>query len=58
MAVVLAAYGCQYAMHLDMNAPEHTYFALYKAGGGKLVMNGAANTYNGPTTISVSSAAK
>jgi hypothetical protein len=36
MAVVLAAYGCQYAMHLDMNAPEHTYLALYKAGGGKL----------------------
>jgi hypothetical protein len=36
MAVVLAAYGCQYAMHLDMNAPEHTYLALYRARGGKL----------------------
>jgi hypothetical protein len=36
MAVVLAAYGCEYAMHLDMNAPEHTYLALYKPGEGKL----------------------
>ena len=36
MAVVLAAYGCRYAMHLDMNAPEHTYLALYRARGGKL----------------------
>ncbi len=36
MAVVLASYGCQYAMHLDMNAPEHTYLALYREEGGKL----------------------
>lgn len=36
MAVVLASYGCGYAMHLDMNAPEHTYLALYRAGEGRL----------------------
>jgi hypothetical protein len=36
MAVVLASFGCQYAMHLDMNAPEHTYLALYRAKGGRL----------------------
>ncbi|MBK8595062.1 MAG: hypothetical protein IPN83_05635 [Holophagales bacterium] len=36
MAVVLASYGCQYAMHLDMNAPEHTYLALYREQGGRL----------------------
>jgi len=29
MARVFQAYGCHYAMHLDMNAPEHTYLALY-----------------------------
>ncbi|MGE0173568.1 MAG: hypothetical protein AB7T49_12295 [Oligoflexales bacterium] len=29
MAKVFAAYGCQYAMHLDMNALEHTYLAIY-----------------------------
>lgn len=29
MARVFQAYGCRYAMHLDMNALEHTYFALY-----------------------------
>ena len=36
MALVLASYGCQYAMHLDMNAPEHTYLALYREKDGKL----------------------
>ncbi len=36
MAVVLASYGCHYAMHLDMNAPEHTYLALYRAREGRL----------------------
>lgn len=36
MAVVLASFGCQYAMHLDMNAPEHTYLALYREKDGKL----------------------
>jgi len=29
MARVFQAYGCLYAMHLDMNALEHTYLALY-----------------------------
>jgi len=29
MARVFVAYGCRYAMHLDMNALEHTYLALY-----------------------------
>ena len=29
MASVFRAYGCSYAMHLDMNALEHTYLALY-----------------------------
>ena len=30
MARLFQAYGCKYAMHLDMNALEHTYLALYK----------------------------
>lgn len=34
MARVFQAYGCKYAMHLDMNALEHTYLAVY-AGQGK-----------------------
>jgi len=34
MARVLQAYRCRYAMHLDMNALEHTYFALYVSQGG------------------------
>ncbi len=35
MARVFQAYGCQYALHLDMNALEHTYLALYsKKGSG------------------------
>ncbi len=29
MARVFQAYGCRYAMHLDMNALEHTYLAVY-----------------------------
>lgn len=32
MADVLAAYGCRYAMLLDMNALEHTYLALHLPG--------------------------
>lgn len=32
MARVFQAYRCQYAMMLDMNALEHTYFAFYRAG--------------------------
>jgi hypothetical protein len=33
MARVFQAYGCRYAMHLDMNALEHTYLALYLRKG-------------------------
>lgn len=33
MAHVFQAYGCSYAMHLDMNALEHTYLALYPRSG-------------------------
>ncbi|WP_212524812.1 hypothetical protein [Actibacterium sp. MT2.3-13A] len=35
MARTFQAYGCQYAMLLDMNAPELTYLALYVNSGGK-----------------------
>lgn len=38
MARVFQAYNCSYAMHLDMNALEHTYMALYppKKGGERI----------------------
>lgn len=29
MARIFQAYGCSYGMHLDMNALEHTYLAIY-----------------------------
>lgn len=35
MARTFEGYGCSYAMLLDMNALEHTYFALYDRSGGK-----------------------
>jgi hypothetical protein len=35
MAHSFQAYGCRYAMHLDMNALEHTYLALYPAAGAQ-----------------------
>lgn len=35
MAQVFLAYGCRYAMHLDMNALEHTYLALYPGAGAQ-----------------------
>lgn len=38
MARVFQAYGCRYAMHLDMNALEHTYLALYVHSGDQLVV--------------------
>jgi hypothetical protein len=38
MARVFQAYGCQYAMHLDMNALEHTYLALYLRRGAEVVV--------------------
>jgi hypothetical protein len=34
MARVFQAYGCHYAVHLDMNALEHTYLAVYRLIGG------------------------
>jgi hypothetical protein len=34
MARVFQAYGCNYAMLLDMNALEHTYLAVYQMKGG------------------------
>jgi len=36
MSRVFLAYGCDYAMHLDMNALEHTYLALYPRSGAQL----------------------
>ena len=38
MARVFQAYGCRYALHLDMNALEHTYLALYVHRGGQLLV--------------------
>jgi hypothetical protein len=38
MARVFQAYGCRYAMHLDMNALEHTYFAIYTLSRGHIVV--------------------
>jgi hypothetical protein len=38
MARVFQAYSCQYAMHLDMNALEHTYMALYTRKDGRLLV--------------------
>jgi len=36
MARVFLALGCRDAMHLDMNALEHTYLALYQHAGNRL----------------------
>lgn len=38
MARVFQAYGCQYAMLLDMNALEHTYLAVYLRQGDQIVV--------------------
>ncbi len=38
MAKVFQAYGCHYSFHLDMNALEHTYLALYDANKKKSPM--------------------
>lgn len=38
MARVFQAYGCRYAMHLDMNALEHTYLALYARTGSRMLV--------------------
>ncbi|TDK45034.1 hypothetical protein [Antarcticimicrobium luteum] len=36
MARTFQAYGCDYAMLLDMNALEHTYLAVYARQGGQV----------------------
>lgn len=38
MARVLNACNCNYAMHLDMNAPEHTYLAIYRVEGEQFIV--------------------
>lgn len=38
MARVFQAYGCRYAMLLDMNALEHTYLALYARRNGEIAV--------------------
>jgi hypothetical protein len=38
MARVFQAYRSRYAMHLDMNALEHSYFALYRRTGSQLLV--------------------
>lgn len=39
MARVFQAYRCRYAMHMDMNALEHTYLALYRRVGSQLFVD-------------------
>ena len=39
MARVFQAYRCRYAMHLDMNALEHTYLAMYRQAGSQLFVD-------------------
>jgi hypothetical protein len=48
MAQVFQAYGCQYAMHLDMNALEHTYLALYPRSGAQI---GVENLVDGMAAL-------
>jgi hypothetical protein len=38
LARAFQAYQCKYAMHLDMNALEHTYLALYRHDHGKFAL--------------------
>lgn len=39
MARVFQAYRCRYAMHLDMNALEHTYLAVYRRSASGLAID-------------------
>lgn len=39
MATVYTAYGCSYAMLLDMNALEHTYLAVHAVEAGQLAVH-------------------
>jgi hypothetical protein len=43
MARVFQAYQCHYGMLLDMNALEHTYFALYRRAGSQLFVDHLLN---------------
>jgi hypothetical protein len=43
MAHVFLSYGCAYAMHLDMNALEHTYMALYSRRGAHIAVEHLAD---------------
>ena len=46
MARVFQAYGCSYAMHMDMNALEHTYLAVYAREGKELSVEHLINGMN------------
>ena len=48
MAQTFQAYGCRYAMHLDMNALEHTYLALYPRQGAQI---GVENLVDGMAVL-------
>jgi len=39
MARIFQAYGCDYAMLLDMNALEHTYAAVYRRSESQLIVD-------------------
>jgi hypothetical protein len=39
MTRIFQAYGCNYAMLLDMNALEHTYLALYRKSGSGIIVD-------------------
>lgn len=46
MARVFQAYGCSYAMHMDMNALEHTYLAVYAREGKEMSVEHLINGMN------------
>ncbi|MEP7304381.1 MAG: hypothetical protein ABJA98_02575 [Acidobacteriota bacterium] len=54
MARVFQAYGCQYAMPLDMNALEHTYLAVHRQSDAHLVVE---HLLDGMSVLDKSSAA-
>jgi hypothetical protein len=39
MVRIFQAYGCDYAMLLDMNALEHTYTAVYRRSGSQMLVD-------------------
>ena len=54
MARVFQAYGCDYAMLLDMNALEHTYLAVYRRSGSQMFVD---HMLKGMSVLEKSSAA-